>query len=309
MAPVANRGKLVLDATCIPGDIRFPLDSSLVSEARAVSEKIIDSLWLQLKKGKKPRTYRKIAKKRFLSIAKSRQPGSKKAQNAVKAQLRYMRRNLRHIEHLLRQGAITSKMSKNLQQRYETIQLVYDQQNKLYFAKEGKVKQRIISVSQPHIRAIYRGKQGRRYEYGAKVSASYFNDGLIFFDKISFEPFNESLDLKMQVEKYKERTGAYPSSLHVDKIYRTRDNRQFCAERNIRMSGPKLGAPRKLVDPEEQKQRRADEAHRSTIEGRFGNLKRRFGAGRIFTRLKSTSMASISFKALAINLITISGAL
>lgn len=127
--PQANRGKLVLDATCMPGDIRYPLDSSLVSEARAVSEKIIDSLWSHLKKGKKPRTYRKIAKKRFLSIAKSRQPGRKKAQKAVRAQLRFLRRNLRHIEHLLRLGAVKSKMSKHLQQRYETIQLVYEQQS------------------------------------------------------------------------------------------------------------------------------------------------------------------------------------
>ncbi|MBL1208409.1 MAG: transposase [Geminocystis sp. GBBB08] len=41
--------------------------------------------------------------------------------------------------------------------------------------------------------------------------------------------------------------GYYPESIHVDKIYRTKENRKYCQEKGIRMSGPKLGRPKKNI--------------------------------------------------------------
>ena len=58
--PLGNRGKLVLDATCAPADIRYPSDLSLLNEARENTEKIIDELWKEEKKtGKVKRFARK----------------------------------------------------------------------------------------------------------------------------------------------------------------------------------------------------------------------------------------------------------
>ena len=39
-----NRGKLIVDASCAPADIRYPTDLSLLNEAREKSERIIDRL-------------------------------------------------------------------------------------------------------------------------------------------------------------------------------------------------------------------------------------------------------------------------
>lgn len=39
-----NEGTLILDATCAPQAIRFPTDTSLLSEARQNTEGIIDAL-------------------------------------------------------------------------------------------------------------------------------------------------------------------------------------------------------------------------------------------------------------------------
>ncbi len=62
-----NEGTLILDATCAPQAIRFPTDTSLLNEARRNTEGIIDSLHAAgLTDGKKPRTYRVIAKKQYL---------------------------------------------------------------------------------------------------------------------------------------------------------------------------------------------------------------------------------------------------
>ncbi len=43
------------------------------------------------------------------------------------------------------------------------------------------------------------------------------------------------------LKTYKEKHGFYPEAVLADKIYRTRENRNFCKSRGIRISGPKLG--------------------------------------------------------------------
>ena len=82
-------------------------------------------------------------------------------------------------------------------------------------------------------------------EFGAKLSVSYHN-GYVFIDRLSWDNFNESGDLKSQAEDFKLATGKYPKSIHVDQIYRTKENRAWCKEREIRITGVPLGRPPKL---------------------------------------------------------------
>jgi Transposase DDE domain len=96
--------------------------------------------------------------------------------------------------------------------------------------------------------------------------------------------------------------GIAAESVHVDKIYRTRANLAFCKANGIRISGPPLGRPPKNVSAETKKQARADESIRSTIEGKFGQGKRRFGLSRVMAKLAATSAAQISLSFLVLNL-------
>ena len=69
-----NKGRLILDATCTPADITYPTDSKLLNEAREKSETLVDVLHAQCPKAKiKPRTYRKVARKKWLIFSKIRQ--------------------------------------------------------------------------------------------------------------------------------------------------------------------------------------------------------------------------------------------
>ena len=61
--------------------------------------------------------------------------------------------------------------------------------------------------------------------------------------QVSFDAYNESGSLIEAVERYKLRTGSYPERVQADQIYRTRDNRAYCKDHGIRLSGPKLGRP------------------------------------------------------------------
>ena len=41
----SNKGKLIVDATCAPSDIRYPTDILLLNEARENAESMIDFLY------------------------------------------------------------------------------------------------------------------------------------------------------------------------------------------------------------------------------------------------------------------------
>ncbi|MFM7561333.1 IS5 family transposase, partial [Cylindrospermopsis raciborskii] len=266
---VSNRGKLILDASCAPADISYPTDLELLNQARKYTESIIDILYifLKVKNSNKPRTYRERARKDYLLVVKKKRVKVSERRQAIKKQLQYIKRNLAHIEQLVNAGASLQKLSKRQYKMLLVVSEVYRQQLWLHENEKRSIEDRIVNLSQPHIRPIVRGKAAKNTEFGAKFSASCF-DGYVFLDHISWNNFNESGDLKSQVEAYKNYTGYYPESLHVDKIYRTRENRSWCQERGIRISGSPLGRPPKNVTPSMKKQAREDEGIRNHIEGK-----------------------------------------
>ncbi|BAY86314.1 transposase [Calothrix parasitica NIES-267] len=277
----------------------------LLNQARKYTEKIIDFLYEQVKNqlDKKPRTYRQIARKNYLKVAKKRRPFFNERRKAIKQQLQYIKRNISHIKQLVYMGANLSELSNRQYKILLVLSEVYRQQLWLYENNKKSIDYRIVSLNQPHIRPIVRGKAGKAVEFGAKLSASYF-DGYVFLDRISWNNFNESSDFKMQIESFRNYTGYYPESVHVDKIYRTFENRAWCKERGIRISGPPLGRPPKNISKEKKRQAALDENIRSSIEGKFGQGKRRFSLNRVMTKLSHTSKTAIAITFLVMNLST-----
>jgi IS5 family transposase len=184
---------------------------------------------------------------------------------------------------------------------------IYRQQRWMYENRCHRISDRIVSISQPHVRPIVRGKASASTEFGAKLSASLV-DGFVFLDHLDWNSFNKSGDLIEQVKTYKQRFGCYPESVHCDKIYRTRDNRKFCKSHSIRISGPPLGRPPKVTTQNadalkaEKLQQRQDELDRIPIEGKFGQGKRRFGLSRIMAKLSKTSETVMAIMFIVMNL-------
>lgn len=305
----ANRGKLIMDASCAPADIAYPTDLNLLNEAREQAEQIIDVLYEPVQEQiTKPRTYRRKARKAYLTAAKARRLSLAKRRKAVGQQLRFLRRDLRHIDALLTHDEVTLALLSSRQYRQLlVIQDVARQQQEMFDQRSCRVDGRIVSLSQPHVRPIVRGKASSPTEFGAKLSVSVI-DGFVFLDHLDWENFNESTRLISQVEDYKARFGVYPASVHADKIYRTRANRAYCRTRGIRLSGPPLGRPPKQTEEnraerEAQKRlARQDEGDRNIVEGKFGQAKRRFSLGRVMTKLADTSACAIAVTLLVVNL-------
>ena len=296
-----NGGKLIVDASCAPADIRYPTDLTLLNEAREKCEGIIDVLHEPLKgKEKKVRTYRNKARRDYLRVAKKRKVKAVELRKAIGKQLRYVRRDLEHIRKLAEKSGL-ELLSRKQYRDLLVIGELYRQQEQMYRERSKVIEDRIVSISQPHVRPIVRGKAGRPVEFGAKVSVSLV-DGYMFIERMSWDNFNESKDLIRQIEGYKERFGYYPESVHADKIYRSRENLRYCKAHGIRITGPRLGRQRKEVDLEEKKQMRSDELERNAIEGKFGQGKRRFRLGRIRGKLAETSESMIALVFLVMNL-------
>ena len=285
----------------------------LLNEAREKLEEIIDVLHEPHKgEQKKVRTYRQKARKDYLKVAKKSRPSRQTIRGGIRKQLQYIARNLRHIEKLSRceefgrispLSSLKGRMYKNLL----VIAELYRQQKKMYDQKIHKVADRIVSISQPHVRPIVRGKANADVEFGAKISVAMV-DGYAFLEKLSWDAFNEAGELKDHIENYHRRFGYYPASVHVDEIYRNRANRAYCKRRGIQISGPPLGRPPK--DPAEYRRllkgAKQSEIERIPIEGKFGNGKRKYGWSRISSKLKSTSETSIAMTVLVMNLEKIS---
>jgi IS5 family transposase len=302
-----NSGTLMLDATCAPQNIRYPQDVSLLNEARDKMDGLIDSLCYE-HNFYRPRTYREKARRDFLSLARTKKRSKKRIRKAIKQQLQYVRRNRKRIdallEAILEDGFVLDEKHEEL---YDTLRKLHDQQEQMYGSGTHSVEDRIVSISQPYVRPIVRGKAAAPVEFGAKLDLSIAG-GYGRIEKISFDAYNESEMLIEAVERYKEREGRYPERVLADKIYRNRSNLAFCKERGIRMSGPPLGRPKKDAKTDKALEY-ADGIDRIAIERAFSLAKRNYGLGLLCTKREDTTRGAIALSILAMNIDTMAKAL
>ena len=293
-----NKGTLIMDATCSPSNIRYPQDFSLLNEAREKLEKMIDCIHEQYHPWKKPRTYRRVARKDYLALAKLKKRPEKKIRLTVRKMLGYVKRDLQYLEKYMEAGyALPAKYINN----YLVILELYRQQKYMYDNKVKRVENRIVSINQPFIRPIVRGKVKAPTEFGAKYDVSIDENGHARLEKISFDSYNEGGELQDAIERYKKRTGRYPGRVLVDQIYRTRDNLEYCKKHGIEISGPKLGRPKK-DGKKTTKAEYQDNTDRIEVERFFSRDKHSFGAGLIMTKLDTTTLTSIALSVLAANI-------
>ncbi len=294
---VENSGTLILDATCAPQNIEYPQDVNLLNECREKLEKLIDNICDNFNYYT-PRMYREKARKDYLSMAKCKKRPAKRIRKAVKQQLQYVRRDLRYVDEFLALDDV--QLTEKQTEMLDVIRKVYEQQKFMFDNKRHSVENRIVSISQPFIRPIVRGKAKSPVEFGAKLDLSVDEKGMARVEKLSFDAYNESEVLKTAVENYKQRTGHYPARVLVDQIYRNRENLNFCKKLNIRISGKRLGRPKQQET--DKKTEYKDNTDRIEVERRFSLAKRKFGLGLLYTKLKNTTKASILLSVIAMNI-------
>ena len=282
--------------------MKYPLDTDLLNDARLASEQIIDVFWKSNAWAEiKPKTYRRTANKKVLNFRKNKKPSKRIIKKQKKYLLSCIKRNLNTIHSALDTNiALLNSLEFRMYRNLLVLQEIYRQQKTMFEKNASKISDRIVSLSQPWVRPMPRGKAATKTEFGAQINMSETN-GFVNFDTIDFNKFNEGNDLQAQVESYKRIFGYYPHSVLADKIYLTKANRTWLKERNILEYGPPLGRPTKTAKEDKQK-RQKKQNKRSEIEGKFGQAKIKFGLGRIKTRAYHNSLAKLGIVALCLNI-------
>ena len=291
-----NGGTLTMDATCCPADIAYPQDIGLLNGVREQLECVID----QVCDGyglKKPRTYRKRARKDYLNLVKRKKRGTQVIRKAIRKQLQYIRRDVRYIVEYVQSGIVLTQAQKDCMNLMTT---VYEQQRLMFETGTHSIPGRIVSLPQPWVRPIVRGKTHANTEFGAKLDISVV-DGWTRLEFCSFDAYNEAGNLRAMVERFREREGYYPSRILADKIYRNRENLNYCKAHGIRLSGPALGRP-KRGEIRDKAQDYRDECERVEVERRFSLAKRKCGMGLVTAKLRETAAHVIAMSVLVLNL-------
>lgn len=297
---------------------KAPFASSLLVEIRKrmgqtvfdeFHEAIIETV--EPRRKKKPRTYREIARKTYLSLVKLRRPSNRKRRAGIRQQLQFLQRNLKHIEEMLMEYPLGTPipLPNGLLRRYWVLPHLCQQQYAMYKTNTRRCDDRIVSISQPYLRPIIRGKQGKTVEFGAKISVSLTGEGLAHVDKLHWDAHHEGHDLEARVEACKKRYGYYPEVVIADTLYGSRDNRSYLERKHIRFSGKPLGRPPKITPENKDEikrlkaQRRQEYRERIPIEGKFGQGKYGYRLNNIRAKRPDTSVAWINSIFLVMNLL------
>ncbi len=171
--------------------------------------------------------------------------------------------------------------------------------------KVHSVSNRIVNIYQPYVRPIPRGKDRQATEFGAKIIAGEV-DRMSRVEHISRDHFNESKDLSLQVEMFRQTYGYYPELLLADRICLNRENRKRLKEKNIRIVGKPLGRPPKQqLNAYQKRKQKKERNQRNLIEGKFGQGKNACGPGNIQAKRSDTSESWIACIFFVMNLITL----
>lgn len=280
---------LKADATCADAELRYPTDIDLIEDGSRYIDRMLDKV-CGIKKIRKPSTTeRNRIRAIYLNVIKRRHKGAKLIKDAITRMLPLLYRDILTLITLI--GVDDDVYAHFTRTQKRTIQAVidmYHQQETMLRKGIHTCENRIVSIHQPHIRPIVRGKAKAKVEFGAKIGVSIVS-GFSFIDHHSWDAYNEASDLTIHIEKYKNRFGCKPERFFGDKIYLNRENRKILKEKEIQIMGKPLGRPPKNPSEEQLERERIGTSLRNEAEAQFGTGKRAYRANNIRAKLPDTA--------------------
>lgn len=285
-----HRGVLKIDATCADAEVRYPVDVDIINDGCRVMDRFIrrickaDSISV-------PYTYYGKARDAYRYLVKMKKKGGRLVKETIEQMLSCLHRDILTLIDLTA-GEFRCRLDclrKDQRRVLDATMKMYFQQEQMFRTGEHSCKDRIVSVFQPHVRPIVRGKASANVEFGAKIGVSIV-EGYNFIDHHSWDAYNEGADLQLQIDKYKERFACLPATILADKIYMNKANRAILKDLEIRNYSKPLGRPPKAPpSPEKQALMTKAVGQRNEIECSFGTGKRVYQANNIRAKLPETA--------------------
>lgn len=233
---------LVCDTTVVPSGIAYPTDISLLEKVRAKAVGYLEKA--KQFTADTYRTYKRTARKVFITYQKIRHHTIQSRRRVQRKILQFSKRNVAQLKNALEkisQGANNSlnKIKNKVQEQFlkqahaflVTASNIVEQQKDIY--KRLPVKERIVSVHQPHLRPMVRGKYPVEVEFGPKILLNLKNN-FLFLEHLSFNNISDSQLLDISLKGYQERFGSLPAQLAADRGFWSKDNHQLAVDYGIK---------------------------------------------------------------------------
>lgn len=284
-----HKGVLKMDATCANAEVRYPVDVDIIHDGCKVVDRYIHSICKALEI-RDQRTSYKDARRAYLELVKMKKKGGRLVRLTKSYMLSCLNKELKQIvdlfvDHTGSKSLLTSYEQRILNATFD----MYDQQLEMLKNGTHTCANRIISIFQPHIRPIVRGKAKAKVEFGAKIGVSIY-EGYTFIDHHSWDAYNESSDMELHTRLFEQRFGCLPATILADKIYMNKNNREYLKANEIKTYSKPLGRPPKEPRPPEYYDNMAKAiGDRNEAECSFGTGKRIYRADNIRAKLPNTA--------------------
>ena len=269
-----HKGVLKMDATYVNAEVRYPVDVDIIHDGCNVVDRYIHSICKVLKIRNRRTSYKDV-RRAYLVLVKMKKKGGELVHRTKSYMLSCLNRELKQIVELF----VSHTGSKTLLISHEQHTLnatfdMYAQQQEMLANGTHACANRIVSIFQPHIRPIVRGKAKAKVEFGTKIGVSIYN-GYSFVDHHSWDAYIESSDLELHTRLFEQRFGCLPATILADKIYMNKANRNFLKVNEIKTYSKPLGRPPKEPRPPEYYDNMAKAiVDRNEVECSFGTGKR-----------------------------------
>ena len=285
-----HKGVLKIDATCADAEVRYPVDVDIINDGCRVMDRFIRRI-CKMAGIKTPRTSCFKAREAYKYLVKMKKKGGRLVRDTIEVMLSCLHKDILTLMDITA-GEFRNRLQylrKDQQRVLDATMKMYFQQEQMHQSKEHRCDDRIISIFQPHLRPIVRGKASAKTEFGGKIGMSVV-EGYDFIDHHSWDAYHEGSDMQLHIDKYKERFGCLPATILADKIYMNKDNRAILKDLEIKSYSKPLGRPPKdPPSPERQAAMARAVGKRNEIECSFGTGKRVYQANDIRAKLPETA--------------------
>lgn len=157
-----HEGVLKIDATCADAEVRYPVDVDIIDDGCSVMDRFIRRICKHAGISV-PYTYYGKARNAYRYLVKMKKKGGKLVKETIGQMLSCLHRDILTLIDLTA-GEFRYRLEclrKDQRRVLDATMKMYFQQEQMFRTGEHSCKDRIISIFQPHVRPIVRGKANR----------------------------------------------------------------------------------------------------------------------------------------------------
>lgn len=278
-APRRKIHQVMTDSTCIEANITYPTDTKLLHKVWQKLTKVIETgRQMGIKtiiRGR--RTIKKVVRAFNLKRHKSKKEILKMRNFLIRAGQKLLKKAEIVLTQLEKSPALGLKKWSRM---VLISQKILAQQQQLAAQKLARIQGRIVSFQAPNLRPIFRGKEQKQTEFGQKLGVSVIGGGLMVRTKLAHDNFSDTELPEAAIKKHQQIFQRKPSELIGDRGLHSPQNHQRLRRAKIRDGIQWRGQIPKKAKPPTKASGLRMYRQRSTVEGKIGTMKTRYGVNR-----------------------------